>query len=317
MKVMLLIDLEGVSLLDDTRAMTPDFPELYAVAREEMTEDTNAAVRGLRKGGATEIVVVDGHGARLWPDLFNVIPEKLETGVELRRGAAALEKPSGLDAVAMVGMHCRNGTPVGFLGHTTSGFTAVKFNGEWFGEAEMLAAVAGYYGVPTILVTGDDATVREARHYMPWIEGVVVKKATGRISCDCFPGEVTRPLIQEAAERALRNLSQMKPLVVSPPVTTEVFFPSTRHADLAASIPRAIRSGETSLTYVADHFLEARRFFSTALRLASAVSTEATIKFLASDEATKARLSEYNREQRLAFWNAEPWIVVDLPPEVR
>ncbi len=316
MKVLLLVDLEGASLLDDTRAMIPDFPDLYAVAREEITQDTNAAIRGLRRGGATEIVVVDGHGARAWPDLFNVIPEKLEAGVELRRGAAVLEKASGLDAVAMVGMHCRNGTPVGFLGHTTSGFTAVKFNGEWFGEVEMLAAVAGYYGVPTVLVTGDDATIREARYYMPWIEAVAVKKATGRTSCTCLPGEVTRALIEQAAERALRNLSRMQPLVITSPVVVEVFFPSARHADLAACIPRAVRSSETSLMYEADHFLEARRFFTAALRLASALGTEATLKFLAADEATKARLSAYNREQRVAFWSAEPWIVVDLPPEV-
>lgn len=315
MKVLLLVDLEGASLLDDTRAMIPDFPEQYAVAREEITRDTNAAIRGLRKGGATEIVVADGHGARAWPDRFNVIPEKLEAGVELRRGAAVLEKASDLDAVAMVGMHCRNGTPVGFLGHTTSGFTAVKFNGEWFGEVEMLAAVAGHYGVPTILVTGDDATVREAKYYMPWVEGVVVKKATGRTSCSCLPGDVTRALIEQAAERALRNLSRMQPLVVSPPVVVEVFFPSARHADLAACIPRAVRSSETSLMYVADQFLEARRFFNTALRLASALGTEATLRFLTADEATRARLSEYNRQQRVSFWNAEPWIVVDLPPE--
>lgn len=315
MKVMLVVDLEGASLLDDGRAMMRHFPELYADAREQITHDTNAAIRGLSRGGATEIIVADGHAARLWPDTFNVIPEQLESGVDLVRSAAALEEQRGLDALALVGMHCRNGTPLGFLGHTVSGFTAAKFNGEWFGESEMVAAVAGLAGVPTILVTGDDATIREAKQFMPWIEGAVVKIATGRASCDPLPGHVTRPRIEAAAERALQNLSQMEPFVVAPPVTAEVFFPSAAHADLAAAIPRAVRSSETSLTYVADDFLEAYRFFMAALRLATAVRTAATIQFLTSDEATGARLVEYQRRRTEEYWAAEPWIVVDPPPD--
>lgn len=316
MKVMVLVDLEGISLLDDPRAMSPDFPEQYAFAREQVTEDTNAAIRGLRKAGAREILVVDGHAARGRPDEYNVIPERLEKGIELLRGAGVLEKPgANLDALAMVGMHCRNGTPIGFMGHTTSGFTAVRFNGEWFGEAEMLAAVAGAYGVPTILVTGDDATIREAKHYMPWIEGVVVKTATGRATCTVLPAETTRPMIEQAAERGLKNLDRMKPLVVAEPVITEVFFPSAADASLAEIIPRAERSGETSVRYHANTFLDARRFFSTALRLAFAARTTAKVKFLTEDPATKQREIEYNRRQSERFWGGEPWIRVELPPK--
>ena len=314
MRVMLLIDLEGASLLDVPRAMMPDESELYANAREQITLDANAALRGLRKGGATEILVVDGHGARAFPDIFNVIPEKLEPGITLLRGAAALEKPNNLDALAMLGMHCRNGTPVGFMGHTTSRFTAIKFNGEWFGESEMLAAVAGHYGVPTIMVTGDDATIREAKHYMPWIEGVVVKTATGRTSCALLPGDITRPLIEGAAERALANLQDKRPLVVTGPVTAEIFFPTGQHTDMASVLPRATRTGDTSLTYVAEDFLEARRFFSAALRLAAGVRSGKMLKRLSADPVCQEKMIEYNRTQREEFWNGPPWITVDLPP---
>jgi D-amino peptidase len=312
MKVMIVVDLEGAACIDDGRAMMPYFPELYAVAREEITQDVNAAVRGLRRAGATEIVVADGHGARLWPETFNVLPDKLEPEVALVRGAGALEETAGLDAVAMVGMHCRNGTPVGFLGHTVSGFTALKINGAWFGESEMVAATAGQQRVPAILVTGDDATIVEAQHFMPWLEGVVVKVATGRASCECLPGQEARASIERGAEHALESQSRMYPLVVSRPVTAEVFFPSADHADLAASLPRAVRAGETSLTYQADDYLEASRFFMTALRLASGVRSTGEMRYLMSDKATAARLEAYKRRRTESFWEEEPWLVADL-----
>jgi len=134
MCVLLLVDVEGVSRVDDVRAVSWDYPMLYAQTQIETTLDTNAAIRGLRAAGATQIIVADGHGARVRPTEFNLLPEELESGVELVRGASYLETAEEFDALAMVGMHCRNGTPVGFMGHTTSGFTAVRFNGEWFGE---------------------------------------------------------------------------------------------------------------------------------------------------------------------------------------
>ncbi len=312
MKVMLLVDLEGASLLDDWRAMSPDYPELYAVAREEITQDVNAAIRGLRKGGATEIIVADGHAARVWPDTFNIIPEKLEPGVQLVRGAVHLERATDLQALAMVGMHCRNGTPVGFMGHTTSGFTAVKFNGEWFGEVEMLAAIAGELGVRTVMVAGDDATLREAKHYMPWIASAIVKTATGRTSCDCLPGELTRPMIELAAMDGLCRAGDMPLFQVPGPVATEMFFPSAAHANMASTIPGSVPTGETSLLYTAPNFLEARRFFTTSLRLANGVGNEAMMKHIVQDPAAKARRSEYNRQSRTEFW-AEPWLRVELP----
>jgi D-aminopeptidase len=150
---------------------------------------------------------------------------------------------------------------------------------------------------------------------MPWIEGVVVKKATGRASCDCLPGDLARSRIERAAGHALQNLSQMQPFLVPPPITVEVYFPSPAHANQADSIPRAMRSSQTSLVYVADDFSEAYRFFTTALRLAFAVRAEATLEFLTSDEATAARLTGYQLQRSEDFWRTEPWIVVELPPK--
>ena len=100
MRILLVADLEGVSLLDDWRAMWPDSAALYAAARQEITRDVNAAIRGLRQGGASEITVADGHGARLWPDRFNVIPESLEPDVQLVRGISTLDGGADFDALA-------------------------------------------------------------------------------------------------------------------------------------------------------------------------------------------------------------------------
>jgi len=317
MRVMVFVDVEGISQIDDIRAVDWRYPELYSQAQIETTLDVNAAIRGLRAAGATEIIVADGHNARLGPDQFNVLRDRLEPNAELVRGAEWLfENAKELDAFTLIGMHCRNGTPVGFMGHTTTYFTAVKFNGEWFGEGPMLSAVAGMSGVPTILVTGDDATARENRAAMPWIETAIVKTATGRTTCDCLPGDVARAEIEAAAKRSLEKLPSMKPLVVSEPVETEVWFPSAEYADAALNIPGARRIGETAVACNSDTFVDAERFFYTALLLGGSLATSRELKTLtAADPAIAERANGNARERREAFWAGEPWITAELPSE--
>jgi D-amino peptidase len=313
---MVFVDVEGISLVDDVRAVNWRYPELYAQTQIETTLDVNAAIRGLRAAGATEIIVADGHNARLRPDQFNVLRDRLEPDVELVRGVSWLfENAKELDAFTQVGMHCRNGTPIGFMGHTTTYFTAVKFNGEWFGEGPMLSAIAGMSGVPTTLVAGDDATARENRAAMPWIETAIVKTATGRTTCDCLPGDEARAEIEAAAKRSLEKLPSMKPLVVSEPVETEVWFPSAEYADAALTIPGAHRIGETAVARYSDTFMDARKFFSAALQLGGGVSTRRTLKRLTADPAIAQKVHESARNYSETYWAGEPWITVEPPSE--
>ena len=61
-----------------------------------------------------------------------------------------------------MGQHAQEGTIDGFIAHTNSGFTALRVNGQPTGEIEQAGWLAGYFGVPLIFVSGDEAAVREA-----------------------------------------------------------------------------------------------------------------------------------------------------------
>src|SRR2546428_8788744 len=147
-----------------------------------MTAETNAAVAGARRAGATHIVVNDSHG-----DMRNFLLDELDEGVEVISGA---DKPysmgAGLDATFevafFVGYHASVGRERAIMDHTYGGRTiyALRINGREQSEATLNAALAGTFGVRTALITGDRATIDEAAAELPGIEGVVVKQALER-----------------------------------------------------------------------------------------------------------------------------------------
>src|SRR5438045_4586077 len=155
----------GIVKTDQTNAGKP----LYDEGRRLYTEEINAAVRGAKAAGATEIVVMDCHGAP-GPFKFNsLIAEDLDPACEFviqekwTGYTAFLE--SGCDAALFVGMHARAGTPEGVLNHTVSGteWRSLEFNGVEVGETGINAALCGTWGCPVLLVTGDTVTCDEGR----------------------------------------------------------------------------------------------------------------------------------------------------------
>ncbi len=171
MRVLIMSDMEGVSgivVWDQVNGGSPMFEE----GRELYTEEINAAVRGAKRAGATEIVAVDCHGAGKGWSFNSYIPELLDPDCEWvahhawSRYTELLEK--GCDAVLLVGMYARAGTPDGVLCHTIS---TVKWRNLWFnddlvGELGINAALCGHFGCPVALVTSDEATCREGREIL-------------------------------------------------------------------------------------------------------------------------------------------------------
>ncbi len=168
--------------------------------REYFMGDLAAVVRGLRDGGATEIVAYDGHGNQAF------LPELMVKGAKYATGQP---KPNlwGLDAtfdgVVMLGYHAMMGTPDGVLNHTQSSKTENRYwyNGVESGELVQDGAVAGHYGVPPILVTGDEAVCREARRfYGDACITVAVKQGISREAAALYPFAETRNALYEGAE---------------------------------------------------------------------------------------------------------------------
>jgi D-amino peptidase len=226
-KIYVNTDLEGISgvfKFDQTREK--DTP-LNIQACEYFMGDLAAVIRGLKDGGATEIVVLDGHGSQA------VIPHLMEPGAKYitgkpRPGAgnlAALD--SSFAGMVMIGFHSMMGTPDGVLNHTQSSKTENRYwyNGLESGELAQNALIAGYYGVPVIMVSGDEATTREAyKFFGEEIITVATKKGLSREAAILYPFEETRKALYEGAKRAVGVISNCKPYRTETPVKVRMQY---------------------------------------------------------------------------------------------
>ena len=228
MRVLIMSDMEGVSgivVWDQVNGGAPMFEE----GRKLYTQEVNAAVRGAKAAGATEIVVVDCHGAGKGWTFNSLIPEQLDencTWVSHHpwgRYTEILEQ--GCDVALMIAMHARAGTPDGVLCHTISTTTwqNLYFNDDLVGEFGINSALCGHYNVPVALITGDEATCREGRQLLgEKLQTVAVKKGLSRYSARNLPPARARQMIEEGVTRALRERNWPGPYVPAKPTTITI-----------------------------------------------------------------------------------------------
>jgi len=210
-KVYISVDMEGISGVNGDNQTSAAGAE-YGRARKLMAEDANAAIRGAFDGGATEVVVNDSHGSQR-----NLLPEDLDPRVRLishsfKRHGMMEGLDSTFDAVIFVGYHAKAGSPRGVFAHTGSGVLRdLQINGLSVGEGGMNAFMARWYGVPVVMVTGDDVAVEEQRTTVPDVRGVVVKRAINSRAVELRPLVETRREIQEGARAAVAGARRGKP----------------------------------------------------------------------------------------------------------
>ncbi|MGE5688917.1 MAG: M55 family metallopeptidase [Pseudomonadota bacterium] len=233
MRVLIISDMEGVAGIVNGSQTNAGQP-LYEEGRKLYTEEINAAVRGAKAAGAAEVVVMDHHGAGGGFSFNSLVPELLHPDCEFvvqqewTQYTAALE--AGADACLLVGMHARNGTPDGVLNHTVSGRTwqNLWFNDTLVGETGINAAFCGTWGCPVVLVTGDEATGREARALLgDALETVTVKWGITATSARNLAPVRARELIEAGARRALEGRSGRLPYDPGSPCEIRVEFKST------------------------------------------------------------------------------------------
>lgn len=223
-KIYILTDLEGVSgVYKFAQSREKDSP-LNIQACEYFMGDLAAVVRGLRDGGATEIVILDGHGSQA------MIPHLMEPGAKYITG-----KPrplaSGLDesfaGIVQFGAHAMMGTPDGVLNHTQSSRSENRYwyNGVESGELVQAALIGGHFGVPTIMVTGDVATCREAtRFFGPDCVTVAVKEGISREAAVLYPFAETRKALYEGAKKAIAAIPKCKPYILEMPIKAKMEY---------------------------------------------------------------------------------------------
>jgi D-amino peptidase len=218
-KIYILTDLEGISgVFKFGQTREKDSPQNIQ-ACEYFMDDLSAVVRGLLDGGATEILVVDGHGNQC------VIPHMMEPGIKYVTGVPRPGAMWGLDSsfagMVQLGAHAMMGTPDGVLNHTQSSKSENRYwyNGVESGELVQCASIAGYYGVATMLVTGDEATCREAKQFFgESCVTVAVKDGIAREAAILYPFEETHKALYEGAKKSMEALSLCKPYKLDMPI---------------------------------------------------------------------------------------------------
>lgn len=260
LKVFISVDMEGVSGVINWEDVSRNGKD-YGLFRKLMTQEANAAIRGALDAGATEILVRDSHGSAR-----NILPDLLDQDAILLRdwSGGPMSMMEGIDetfdAVIFIGYHAREGTPDAVLKHTMTGQIDVFINGKNMPEAGINGAAAGYYGVPVVMVAGDAAIVKQCRDIFGDIEGVAVKESIGAAAKMLHPKKAQQ-LIRQKTKEALSNLIRYSPLKLQTPITMEIVYKDEIDAHRASWFPGAKKTGERSVSYTHEDYLEILKFF--------------------------------------------------------
>jgi D-amino peptidase len=255
--------MEGISGVASADQLAPASFE-YAQARQWMTGDVLAAIQGARDAGATEFVVSDSHGngQSLLIDKF---PSDIPITI-VRSFPRPLGMMEGIDstfaAVIFVGYHAATTSSTGVRAHTISSalLTRITLNGTPMSEAGINAAIAAQYGVPVVMITGDDAIVNESKQRFGPIEGVIVKRAIGFHSAATLTPEVAQGLIRQHAKLAVQRRAEMRPYAVTRPVTLDVSMKNYRPVELLGYLPNVQRIDSHTVRFVGRDMVEVSKF---------------------------------------------------------
>ena len=257
-KIYISADLEGVVGAVTGEQLGPGGFE-YNRFREFMTAEVNAAIKAARAAGATEILVADSHG-----NGQNLLIEKLPKDVKLIR---SWPRPLGMmegidssfDGVIFTGYHSSTDNLKGVRAHTFSSarLTSVKINGKVMSEGSWNAAVAGEFGVPVIMIAGDDAAVNEVKALIGNAEGAIVKESISFHSAKSLHPDAAYDLIAEKTSYAVKNIKKYKPYKIKGPLTVSVQFKHYQPSQILSYLKMFKRTDSHTIEFKAKNMIEA------------------------------------------------------------
>ncbi|HEX5413171.1 MAG TPA: M55 family metallopeptidase [Terriglobia bacterium] len=223
-KIFMVTDMEGVDgIFNWEDQCRPFVSPRWAESQKLLTGEVNAAVGGLYAGGATEVVVADLHNASRSLSALTIDPRaKLLQGQGI---PPTLGIDSSYSAVIFIGQHAMAGAKDAVISHTYS-FTIQNLwvNDILVGELGSRTMLAGYFGVPVIMVAGDTAVCEEFHKLVPNGECAAVKTGFSRTGGISLSHNAACDLIRQKAELAMEHLSEYKPYKVSNPVEIKVEY---------------------------------------------------------------------------------------------
>lgn len=258
LKVYISVDMEGVAGAVTGDQLGPTGFE-YVRFREFMTREALAAVNAAKEAGATEILVSDSHGngENLLIELFPPDVRVIRSWPRQLSMMAGID--SSFDAVIFIGYHSSTDNAKGVRAHTFSSarLTHVAVNGTAATEGSWNAAIAGYFGVPVVMISGDDAAIAEVRSLIGNIEAAETKRSLGFHSANSLTPQASYDLIAQKVKAALARRVEFKPFIVSKPVTVDVGFKHYLPSEVAAYLPIFERTSSHSIRFRARDMLEA------------------------------------------------------------
>ncbi|MFD5492164.1 M55 family metallopeptidase [Streptomyces sp. NPDC001812] len=274
MKILISADMEGATGVTWPADVLPGTPQ-WERCRSMFTSDVDAAVRGFFDGGADEVLINEAH----W-SMRNLLLERLDERAEMLTGRhKSLSMVEGVqhgdvDGIAFIGYHAGAGME-GVLAHTylANSITGVWLNGERASEGLLNAAVVAEYGVPVVLVTGDDVACEDALGYAPGALKVAVKDHVSRYAAVCRTPARTAADIRAAAKEAAALAGRREP-VAAGPFTVEVEFDAEHLAMAVTVVPGVIRAGERKVAYTSGTMHDGIRTFKAVTTIASAAVEE-------------------------------------------
>lgn len=266
MKIYISADMEGVAGAVSGEQLSPTGFE-YQRFREFMTQEVNAAIEAVFAAGATEVTVSDSHG-----NAQNLLIEKLPKNVLLVRGfPRPLMMMQGIDetfdGVIFLGYHASTSNSDGVRAHTFSSarLADVRLNNVPMSEGSFNAAIAGHFNVPVIMVSGDDAAVKEISAVVGGVEGAVVKWNYGFHSARTIMPEAAYALIREKVKTAVGRIGDFKPYKPKRPVQLDVRFKSYRPSEVLSYLSIVERTDSHSIRFVGKDMIETSKFMEFIL----------------------------------------------------
>lgn len=250
-KVFISADMEGISGISASDQLSATGAE-YGRSRKMMADDVNAAIRGARRGGATEIVVNDSHGSMRNLRLEDLDPQVRLISHSFKRSGMMEGLDESFSAVVFVGYHAKAGHPAGLFAHTGSGVVRdVRVNGQSLGEGGLNTLVAAWYGVPVVAVTGDDVAVKQVAETATLAKTVVVKRAINPRAVELRPFREVHGEIEEAVYAGVRDAKKIPPQRAAS-YRVEVQFQDLAIPEVAQNLPSMERPSPDTIAFTSD-----------------------------------------------------------------
>ena len=291
MKLFVSVDMEGSTGLERLEEIFRGLPG-FDTFRQVMAGDCNAVIKGAIEGEADEVVVSDSHGY-----MCNMHPDDLVPGVQLRRGQLKRQYcqmkgfDGSFDAVILMGFHAKAGTGDAILAHTwITGFRDVRVNGQSVPEPSLNGYLAGAFGVPVIMLSGDDRVIEQSRPVLgDDVHYAQLKKSLSFFKGDHLPIDKSRQLLRDTARQAVVAAKRLPAVRCELPVTIEVDLSADPVAD-----PALAARADDNLHYIDRRWTEAERTLSDVdliLRTHPEVTSpkRGTVSFTAGDYLTAYR----------------------------